>query len=143
MRRRIAWITLAVLVLLVVALSVLWWQRRLAAQREAHEAVLAYIRQTEPYSEQELWPLLPALDPRTLTQTHHLLTQIEPPAAMVEAHANLVEGYAFIFEGQRWILMAISANDGELRAEGEFLVDWGLSRVQEHYRVIEAYRAEH
>jgi|GEM_PF-3126645 hypothetical protein len=138
MRRLFAWVTLALVALLMLGTggTVGWrWYRKEHARREA---IADYIRRTERYSSPEIQAILPYANPRAITQTYHLLLEIAPPPEMREAHDNLLEGYRFVFAGQKMILQA--GRDGVALAEGQFMVEWGLSRVGEHRRLLEAYR---
>jgi hypothetical protein len=131
-----------VLLLLVAGVSYGLWRRYDTARQEAHQAVLDYIRQTEEYSAPAIWPVLRYTKPVSLVRISEHLQEISPPPEMEEAHANLVRGYAFVSEGQT-LLFQSRGGDGELRAEAEFVLSWGLSRVQEHYRLVQVYLEEH
>jgi hypothetical protein len=130
-----------VLLLVLAGISYGLWRRYDAARQRAHQAVLDYIFETEEYSAPFIWPILRYIKPATLVRTSERLKDISPPPEMEEAHTNLVQGYDFISEGQKLLLQ--SWGDGELRSEAEFALSWGLSRIQEHYRLIQAYQEEH
>ncbi|MGC8873567.1 MAG: hypothetical protein ACP5SI_03845 [Chloroflexia bacterium] len=138
MGRRVAWVTLALVgTLLLGSGAVVGW-RWYERERERREAVARYIRETERFSTPEIQAILPYANPRAITQTYHLLLEITPPPEMQEAHENLLEGYRFVFAGQKMILQA--GTDGVVRAEGQFMVEWGLSRVGEHHRLLQEWR---
>ncbi len=137
-RRRIA---LAGLVLsaILVAGGLTWWGIHWGqGRRQARQAVLSYIERTEEYSAPAVWPVLRYTNPRTLSHIYATLSAITPPPEMAEAHAALLEGYRFTMDGQEWLFQSVG--DGEMRAEAEFLLSWGLARVQEHYRQVQEYR---
>ncbi|MCR4407985.1 MAG: hypothetical protein NUW24_13885 [Anaerolineae bacterium] len=64
---------------------------------------------------------------------------LEPPPELAEAHALLVEGYRFILDGRR---VLDTHPRGEERAEGAFMMDWGISRLWEHQRLVMEYLIE-
>ncbi len=138
MGRRLAWVTLALVgTLLVGSGGMLGW-RWYARDRERREAIAHYIEQTERFSSPEIQAILPYANPRAITQTYHLLRHIAPPPELREAHENLLQGYRFVFAGQKMILQA--GRDGVVLSEGQFMVEWGLSRVGEHRRWLQEYR---
>lgn len=67
------------------------------------------------------------------------IESLEPPPDLAEAHALLVEGYRFMLDGRR---VLDSRPRGEERAEGNFMMDWGFSRLWEHQRLVMEYLVE-
>lgn len=138
MGRRLAWVTLALVGLLLLGSGGIAGWRWYGREREHRQAIARYIEQTERFSSPEIQAILPYANPRAITQTYHLLLDITPPPELREAHENLLEGYRFVFAGQKMILAA--GLDGVARSEGQFMVEWGVSRVGEHRRLLQEYR---
>jgi len=70
------------------------------------------------------------LPPEALDQIIATLESREPPAELAAIHQEMLAGYRFIREGQQ-IKSTTPRSDGVRRAEGEFLVSWGVSRLLE------------
>ncbi|MBU0491473.1 MAG: hypothetical protein KKA73_25445 [Chloroflexi bacterium] len=68
------------------------------------------------------------LSPATVEEIIAVLDMLQPPPEMAAIHEEVLAGYRFILEG-RQILTATTLPDGNRRAEGEFLVSWGVSRL--------------
>jgi len=64
---------------------------------------------------------------------------LEPPPDLSEAHALLLEGYRFILDGRR---LLDTHPRGEELAEANFMLDWGVSRLWEHQRLVMEYLIE-
>jgi hypothetical protein len=64
---------------------------------------------------------------------------LEPPLDLAEAHALLIEGYQSILGGRR---VLDTHPRGEELAEGNFMMDWGVSRLWEHQRLVMEYLVE-
>jgi hypothetical protein len=74
-----------------------------------------------------------------LEEVVSIVEGLEPPPDLAEAHALLVEGYRFILDGRR---LLDARPRGEERAEGVFMLDWGVSRLWEHQRLVMEYLVE-
>lgn len=59
-----------------------------------------------------------------------VLERLEPPAELLAIHQDVLAGYRFIREG-RQIMETTPPSDGAQRAEGEFLISWGVRGLLE------------
>jgi hypothetical protein len=64
-----------------------------------------------------------------------MLEALEPPAEFAATHQQVLAGYRFIRDGQQ-IMATTPKSDGVQRAEGAFLVSWGVSRLLEVARQL-------
>lgn len=73
--------------------------------------------------------------PAALDRVIALLESLEPPAELADVHQQVLAGYRYIRAG-RQVLDTTPRSDGAQRAEGEFLVAWGVSRLLEAARQL-------
>lgn len=126
---------------LVAGLLLLGWglRRSIAIRQTSADEVNAYLARIAPYTStqailESVQHSAPYLE-RVLSD----IESLEPPPELAEAHALLVEGYSFILDGRR---VFDTHPRGEERAEGAFMLDWGISRLWEHQRLVMEYLIE-
>lgn len=127
------------LLLLVLAVRQSTAPRSQPVRPASAEEVNIYLTRIAPYnSTQAILESIMHSAPY-LQEVVSTLENLEPPPDLAEAHALLLEGYRFILEGRR---VLDTHPRGEQRAEGNFSVDWGFSRLQEHQRLVMEYLVE-
>lgn len=77
-----------------------------------------------------------SMNPETVSRIIAMLETLDPPADLIDTHQQVLDGYRYIRDG-RQILFTAPRSDGTRRAEGEFLVSWGVSRLFEAARQLD------
>jgi len=129
------------LVVLVVGLLLLGsGVRQSIAPRPAKaDEVNVYLARIAPYNSTQAILESPMHSAPYLQEVVSILESLDPPPDLVEVHALLVEGYRFILDGRR---VLDTHPRGEELAEGNFMMDWGFSRLREHQRLLMEYLVE-
>jgi len=100
------------------------------------EKLDSYLAQVAPYNSTQAILESVMHSARYLEGVVSTVESLEPPPDLAEAHALLVEGYQFILDGRR---VLDTHPRGEELAEGTFMMDWGISRLWEHQRLVMEY----
>ncbi len=100
--------------------------------------VRLYLIQTEPFTSASALREARYLSVEQLDVVLSQLDSIVPPADLAEAHEKLIAGYDFLRQGMV-ILSAHPTPDGVLRAEGYFLLDWGMKTLRDHQEMVFSY----
>jgi len=138
MKRRIALVTLLVALLAAGAILLAGGDRpNPAASPTLAPLGLAaiYRMQVQVYLEPAAIVAAQEATPAALDRVIAVLESLEPPAELAGVHQQILAGYRYIRDG-RQVLLTTSPSDGVQRAEGEFLVSWGVSRLLEAARQL-------
>jgi len=132
MRKRIALVSLLVLLIAAGAFVLVEGHRSNRPAGSTTPAPLSpatiYRLQVRVYLEPSTIVAAQSASPEALDRVIAVLDVLEPPADLAATHEEVVAGYRFIRDG-RQIMTTVPRSDGEGRAEGEFLVAWGVSRL--------------
>jgi len=107
--------------------------------RPADVEVDSYLAQIAPYNSTQAILESTMHSAPYLQEVVSTVESLEPPPDLAEAHALLVEGYRFMLDGRR---VLDTHPRGEELAEGNFMMDWGISRLWEHQRLVMEYLVE-
>lgn len=110
------------------------WPTPTAQQPET--TLSAYLAAVEPYG--SLYAVVRARH-LSVVETDLILfrlRQMKPPADLQETHVLLITAYEYIREGRKILAQEPIR---ELRAEGEFQVDWGIRYIMTFQEEIVAY----
>lgn len=114
-------------------------RRSIAIHRVDADEVNVYLARIAPYTSTQA--ILESVQ-HSAPYLERVLSEIEslaPPPELAEAHALLAEGYRFLLDGR---CLLDTHPRGEERAEGAFMLDWGISRLWEHQRLVMEYLIE-
>ena len=97
-----------------------------------------YLMLTEKYTSPTVIVRICDMPTDETTRILHALESISPPAGLEPLHEQAVDAYRYICQGKR----LLPGTRGVLRAEGLFMIDWGIGRLLDYREQVDQWRQQ-